>query len=361
MTALQKRKVDRNQVYKEVSRLIKESKNGEVEISSSDLSDRFGVQAPTMDYHLNKLVVEGRLSISPKRGRYNRKIYRIPSKTKSNDQSDEVIEEKQTQVHIPFSSPESKSKYEEFLKSHAQHKQESEEQKEASEEQKQSNEVQEASRQYTAEKTESVSSPDWDEYKRTSSIKEEDNEENVEEYLVEESSKSYLTMPAQSGKSNLYMDKELTLDEEVQRFLEETNRVHNAEALLKHEDREILSVMNETINQTTVYLKDLSEQLSTVANKQLIQHLIDDRNRMQAKMERLEKDAEEARSQVNQTKEKYEVSPDRVRFMQQMIISTVDDYVNQTNQSLALGRKDFRNKVSKEVRDLVKYVLHLEE
>ena len=119
--------------------------------------------------------------------------------------------------------------------------------------------------------------------------------------------------------------------------------------------------MNETINQTTVYLKDLSEQLSTLQNKQLIQALIDERNRTQKQMERLEKEVEDARKVADQTIEKYEVDPNRVRFMHQLIISTVDTFINQPNHAMALGRNDFRNKVSKEVSDLVKYVLHLEE
>ncbi|MGV7000274.1 hypothetical protein ACWA2C_16435 [Priestia megaterium] len=130
---------------------------------------------------------------------------------------------------------------------------------------------------------------------------------------------------------------------------------------MKHEDREILSVMNETIQQTTVYLKDLSEQLSTIQNKQLIQHLIDDRNRTQEQMKRLEKEVEEAHALANQTKEKYEIEPDRVRFMHQMIVATVDNFVNQQNHSMALNRLNFRNQISKEVSDLVKYVLRLEE
>lgn len=353
MTALQKRKIDRSQVLKEVSRLIQESNNGEIEISSSDLSDRFGVQAPTMDYHLNKLVEDGSLSISPKRGRYNRKIYRLPSGTKT----ETVQEEHQTQVHIPFSSPESEEKYNDFINRYAQRKQTKKSDKEENHTQGELLEpetTKEDAKPAPNKKAVSSASLEWKEEKITP---DQSGPEDIEQDY-ERTKNKY--QPVQTGKLRAYMDQELTLDEEVQRFLEETNRVHDAEALLKHEDREILSVMNETINQTTVYLKDLSEQLSTVANKQLIQHLIDDRNRMQAKMERLEKDAEEARKQVNQTKEQYEIEPERIRFMQQLIISTVDDYVNQTNQSLALGRREFRNKVSKEVKDLVSYVLRLE-
>lgn len=118
--------------------------------------------------------------------------------------------------------------------------------------------------------------------------------------------------------------------------------------------------MNETIQQNIVYLKDLSEQLTTVENKQLIQHLIDDRNRMNKEVEKLQRELEETRKQSQQNLEKYEIDPNRVRFMQQMIFDTLDNYVNQPNHALALGRTNFRNKISKEINDLVKYTLHLE-
>lgn len=303
MNALPYRKVNRHHIYEEIKNMIQSNPEKEAEVSSSELADRFNVQAPTMDYHLNKLIDEGLLTLSPKRGRYNRKIYRLPS-TPAQEK-----EEPKTEIV----TPESAEKFKQFLEKHI----------------------------------------------KKTAPKEvfEQKEENVQETFdldteIKDSPK----------KEELVLEvKELSLDQRITRFLEEANQVHDAHMLLKHEDKEVLSVMNETIQQTTVYLKDLSEQLSTIQNKQLIQHLIDDRNRMQQQMERLEQDVQEARSQVDQTIEKYEIEPNRVRFMHQLIISTVDDYVNLPNHALALGRAEFRTKASKEVSDLVKYVLHLEE
>lgn len=307
MMAAPYRKVDRNHIYKEIAKMIHSSKEHEVEVSSSELADKFGVQAPTMDYHLNKLVEEGLLAISPKRGRYNRKIYRLPAEIKP--------EKEKPKTEIV--TPESAEKFKKFLAEHVR--------------KGKKNEVQEE----LDLGDEPVPTPEP--VQETPVVKE----------VVEEKEPEPI--------------KELSLDERVQKFLAEANQVHDAHMLLKHEDKEILSVMNETIHQTTVYLKDLSDQLSTVQNKALIQHLIDDRNRMQQQMERLEQEVQEARTQADQTIEKYEVDPTRVRFMHQMIISTVDDYINRPNHSLALARTEFRDKVSKEVSDLVKYVLHLEE
>ncbi len=325
MSAVPHRKVNRDQVLEEVKKLIKSSPNGEVEISSSELADKFNVQAPTMDYHLKKLVQEGLLKLLPKRGRYNRKIYRLP--TANSD----------IEIHQPHLSAESAEKFKNFLEEHLRKT------KEASANVKQEEEKEE-------------------EIKEETEVKEEIKEEIKEELPQDVEKEDTVTASKSDSKEKTLPEvKPLTLDEQIQSFLNSAEQVHDAEELLQHEDREILSVMNETINQTVVYLKDLSEQLSTVQNKQLIQHLIDDRNRMQKQMEYLEKEVEEARKQAEQTVEKNEIDPSRIRFMQQIIISTLDTYLNQTNPGLALGRKDFRNKISKEISDLVRYALHLEE
>ncbi len=318
MAALPHRKINRKQVLNEVKKMIDSSPNGEVEISSSELADKFNVQPPTMDYHLNKLIEDGLLSISPKRGRYNRKIYKLPSK-KTN-----------TEIHQPHLNDESAEKFKKFLEEHVKKT------KMAAKEE--------------AKKDQTTNTP-----LEEPEIKEEPVQEKVHEEApdpIPETTPKEISLPEV---------KPLTLDEQIQDFLNSADQVHDAEELLKHEDREILSVMNESIHQTVVYLKDLSEQLSTVQNKQLIQHLIDDRNCMQKQIEHLEKELEEARNQVDQTVEKYEIEPSRIRFMQQIIISTLDTYLNQTNQGLALGRKDFRSKISKEISDLVRYTLHLDD
>jgi DNA-binding transcriptional ArsR family regulator len=321
MMVVSYRKIDRNQVYREIVKMIEQSPNGEVEISSSELADKFGVQATTMDYHLNRLVEEGYITISPRRGRYRRKVYRLPENVK------EKPEKPKVELHAPF-TPESAEKFKKFLEEHVKKskikKQEPEKQEE---------DVQE--KLELDEKPKEVPS--------------------IQETAVNAGLSQVKTKPAP------IQTKELTLDERIERFLQQANQVHDAHELLKHEDKEILSVMNETIHQTIVYLKDLSEQLSTVQNKELILHLIEDRNRMQQKIERLEKELDETRAQVDQTIKQYKIDPNRVRFMHQLIIDTVDDYVNRPNHALALGRAEFREKISKEVSDLVKYVLHLEE
>lgn len=321
MSALPFKKVDRNQIYREIAQLIEASPDKEAEISSSELADRFGVESPTMDYHLKKLVTDGYLAVSPKRGRYNRKIYRLPADAKTPKSE----EPSKTKVHKPFENPESASKFQQFLEEHKQ---------------------------------KSAAKPVQDQPKEE---KKKEEQLPVQERKPMPQPESVVQAPAKPKPAEPVQIKELTLDEKIQRFLNDANKVHDANVLLSHEDKEILSVMNETIQQNIVYLKDLSEQLSTLQNKELIQGLLDDRNRMQDQLKRAEEEAKQARAQADQTIEKYEVDPQRVRFMHQLIIDTVDQYVKLPNHAMALGRQDFRKKVSKEVSDLVKYVLHLEE
>ncbi|MDR5047852.1 ArsR family transcriptional regulator [Bacillus thuringiensis] len=354
-------KVNRDDVYREVAKEIELSPNGEAEISSSNLADKFGVQGPTMDYHLNVLVKNGALILLDKRGKYNKKIFKLPSDTN-------VIESKndtKADVHIPFQSEESKEKFNNFIEQYKKKsKSKNNEAAESKEEQKDA--VQENK---TIEQQEdeliadnpgkyltSVFTPvQTEEVEEPNKVKEPEEVKEIEVSEVKEST------PAHTVDAANFEIKELTLDQKIEKFLDKTNQIHNAEELLSHQDKEILSVMNETIQQNMVYLKDLSEQLTTVNNKQLIQHLIDDRNRLNSEVEKLQKELEEARKQSQQTVEKYEIDPNRVRFMQQMIFDTLDNYVNQQNHALALGRIPFRNKISKEVNDLVKYTLRLEK
>lgn len=317
MGAALHRKVDRSQVYHEVARMISESPDKEVEISTSDLADQFGVQPPTMEYHLSKLVEEGKLIVSPKRGRYNRKIYRLPHDQKDSKDSTEIL------------TPETTEKFKNFLQDYL-------------DKVKKEKELEEKAK----DKQEQIDVEQHDETEDTEEVLEEKTEQ------IEEKEEIQQEMPYKE---------ELTLDEQIENFLNKANKVPNAEMLLSRDDREILSVMNETIRQNLVYLQDLSEQLSTIQNKQLIIGLIEERNKNLDTIKHLEDELENAKKIISKTKEKYEIDPNRVRFMQQVIVSTIDDYLNLPNHAIALKRKSFRDKVMKEISDLVKYVLGIEK
>lgn len=388
MVAVPKNIVDREKLFNEIKQQIEGSPNGEVEITATDFANKYGVQSPTMDYHLKKLVDEGYLAVSPKRGKFNRKIYRLPTTNTSTNKP-------KTEVHKPFENQQSNAKFQEFIQKHK------EKQQKAVKKPKDEVSVAEAATPYTKdepkvilEKTKFTLNKDQKgDYKLVDEFQDIDDKQNnniVDEAhraatytnsanndvdLSDDQSKKEWLMnhfaPKESQQNNdkydvdvtvlLNNEKELTLDERIQQFLEDANKVHDANVLLHHEDREILSVINETIQQQQIYLKDLSEQLSTLQNKELIQSLIDDRNRLMKENERLRDEADTARAQASDTKDKYHIEENRVRFMHQLIIDTVDQFVKLPNHAIALGRHDFRNKISKEVRDLVKYVLGLEK
>ncbi|MGV7000273.1 hypothetical protein ACWA2C_16430 [Priestia megaterium] len=113
------RKVNRQDIYEEIVTLIAKN-NGEAEIANSELAKKFDIQGPSLDYHLKHLVEEGKLILSPKRGRYNRKIYRLPSGI--DESPNEVTLNKpsssKTEVHTPFLNQESLDKFDDFINEH---------------------------------------------------------------------------------------------------------------------------------------------------------------------------------------------------------------------------------------------------
>lgn len=276
----------RYEIYKKVVEIIKNSGDEEVEINASKLADMFNIQSPTMDYHLKKLVEEGYLATTPRRGRYNRKYYRLPTKIMKPQDEESILDD----------------------------------------------------------------------------LKKDKKKDKVQEQS-KQSKPHQKKQPEAQQESKVDPDEPLKLDDKIQSFLEKANSIEESTALLKKEDREILSVINETIQQNLVYLNDLSEQLSTVENKELIQHLIDERNKQQKEIENLREENKQLRASLqsqSRKQSKSSIDPNRIRFMQQRLVHTLDSYVELPNHALALQRKEFRSNMMKEIRDLVHYVLKLE-
>jgi DNA-binding transcriptional ArsR family regulator len=318
MTPQPQTKVNRNQVYELVSEQINKSKNKEAELSSAKLAEQFGVPSQTMDYHLNKLVEEGLLEVLDRRGRYNRRIYVLGKNAQ---------EKPKTEVYQPNDMDAFKKRIKAALS-------------------------QQKVTQGIMDPALLVPQPE---------LPKESPKKVEEEPKAEEPKTQYTEAIPDFPKQEELEVKDLTLDEQIERFIHASKNVASAEQLLNQEDKEILSVVNETIQQNIIYLKDLTEQLSTVQNKQLIQHLIDERNGTQKLIEKLQEENRILSQQSNENKGKYDIDPQRVRFMQQHIISTLDTYLELPNHSLALGRHEFRKNMTKEVSDLIKYVLNMEK
>lgn len=347
------KKMSRDVLYEELLKQIEESPTGEVEVSTSELGARFDVSGPTMDYHLNILVEEGLLELLDKRGKHRRKIYRLPAHI--DIQNREPAQKKEEiKIQQPYLGGANQKAFQDFIKKHME-KQAQQKNEEQSEEETQEKEVQEEtpiSQEIEQEQEEIVREIPQE-------IKvEQETQENKQPEITHEVP---VIKETPALEDDFIQVKPLTLDDKIEHFLNKASQIHDPNALLSHEDRSILAVVNQTLQQNMMYLKDMSDQLSTIENKQLIQSLIEDRNRLLQENERLQKEADESRKQANQTIEMYEVDPHRVRFMHNLITDTVDSYLNQTNNSLALGRVDFRNKILKEVTDLVRYVLKLDK
>jgi hypothetical protein len=329
------KKVMKEDVFEYIKDLVRKNGTNEIQLSASQISKHFNISIPTAHYHITNLVNDGLLIQLPKRGKHNTKYYKVK----------EASDSKSSVKLFNLNEIEKfKKELEKTLKQTT---------KDLS--------------SHVADK--SVSKTDTDHQEDTDQKqKEEKKEQHLSISETEESkepvSVSYEEIPdfpkLHSVTEPLLEEKPLTLDERIERFLKESENVASAEQLLTREDREVLAVMNETIQQNIVYLKDLSEQLSTIQNKKLIQELIDERNRLLEQIKRLNEQNELLQQQLKDTQEKHQLDPQRLRIMQQNIIHFVDTWLDQPNHALALGRRQFRETLVKHINDVFRYVLGLE-
>lgn len=334
MTAPAK-KVMKEDVYEYIKSLVKQSKVNEIQLSASQISKHFNISIPTAHYHITNLVNDGLLIPLSKRGKHNTKYYQVKEVSDSKSSSVKLfnlneIEEfkKELEKTLKQTTKDLSSHITDKTDMTPSDHQEEKNQKEKEE-----------------KKEQPLSTPEAEESKEPVSV-------------THEEIPDFPKLP--SVTEPLLEEKPLTLDERIERFLKESENVASAEQLLTREDREVLAVMNETIQQNIVYLKDLSQQLSTIQNKKLIQELIDERNRLLEQIDRLNEQNELLQKQLKDTQEKHQLDPQRLRIMQQNIIHFVDTWLDQPNHALALGRRQFRETLVKHINDIFRYVLGLE-
>ncbi|CDQ41927.1 winged helix-turn-helix domain-containing protein [Virgibacillus salexigens] len=321
-------RVDRSQVYDEVYKILESAPGNEKEISASELADIFDVQAATMDYHLKKLVENGELLLSDKRGRYNRKIYKLPTDSSKNKSDDSTN----------FSSK--MDQYKSMLQNKLKNKSFT------------SNLDKEKKEDKTTVEDESNDIENQVDYGTNKVVPIREEDEKQEESLDE----NYIDYYDNSN----YND-DVSLDAKIENFLYQSRNVPTAEKLLNQQDREVLSVMNESIQQHIIYLKDLSEQLSTVQNKELIQQLIDERNDYLKEKDQMQNEIDILRNQLEHQKGNFDLDPKRIRLIQQNLFNVLDTYLDQPNHTLALGRKEFRKAMTTQINDAFRYILNLEK
>lgn len=263
MTVIQN--INRDDIYQDVVELITHSPENESEISLVDLATKYGISSPTIDYHIKKLVEEGKIIQTENRGRYNRKKYKLPE----SDLQDLHRGLRGRQSFIDF----------------------------------------------------------------------------VEETPETEEQSPELDMT------------QLPLNDHIQQYLAKVNSTISSDEILVKEDKEILSVTVETLQQTMFFIKDVLDQLSTTKTKDLVLRLIEDRDQSLEKIESLERQVHDLKEELNNKKPESALDPQRVRFMQQMLLSTIDNFVNQNNVSITLKRQEFKEQSFKELKDLVDYAL----
>ena len=115
-----------------------------------------------------------------------------------------------------------------------------------------------------------------------------------------------------------------------------------------------------------IYLKDLTEQLSTIQDKTLIQGLIEERNHNVDRIRALEEEVKGYVQTISQMQkqtiqQKPSIDPQRIRLMHQVIINTVDTFVELPNHAMALKRGEFRKQITEEISNLVKYALSIDK
>jgi|SRR5579875_21162 len=354
----QAKRVDREDILKYIKELIEKSPDKEVELSVTDVAKDFGVTQPTMIYHINHLVKSGELIQTNKTGRYNRKVYKLPTNTVV---SNVVLSEELREKLISIKN-------------------------QALQNQKAAQHInKDGVKPETEKKKEIVIETPVNKYNiidndlKDRDIEEQKNEpleQNKEEkinHLIEDNSNEVVTSSVEKAINSEVKaiqkemeQREKTLDEKIDDFLMRYKAIPDPQDILKLEDKQILAVMNETIHQNMQYLRNLEDQLSTVENKQMILQLVDERAKL---LDDLKEQSQKIKNLMDdiqllkaEKKEKEQaIEPGRVRFMQQRILATLDDFVELPNHAMALRKHEFRKNMTKEINDLVRYVLGLEK
>ncbi|QHW35775.1 helix-turn-helix transcriptional regulator (plasmid) [Paenibacillus rhizovicinus] len=329
------RKVDRQELFDHIANLIKNSPNQQSEISSTDLAHEFQVEPPTMDHHLKALVKDGLIRATERRGRYNRKIY--------------VLTDESSGPSIPVSVPKEEG----------------------------SSEIGSAGRKWLEQRRAGTGSSVTDISSRFKTDDESATTEQDASPLTPQPAPALREEEARQPELPIDLDPvaapapsvgipEFSLDQKIQDFLARSNSIPSAEVVLQKTDRDILAVVNETIQQNMIYLKDLMDQLSTVTDKNLILGLVEERNQLMGKITKLEEEVKGhvamiTNMQKQNKQEQDKIDQNRVKMMYQVMVNTIDRFVDQPNQSMALSRNEFRKQVTTELSNLVKYVLGAEK
>ncbi len=346
---------------------IEASPTKKLEVVLTNYGRKFGIADQTVKYHLEKFIKNNDLIYVGKSNNYGRKIVTLPKYSMKPKEDIEIgLGEKMA--------------FEEFIKKSMEQleqatnssepiifdeKEETQEETQEKIQEKIQNqiEVQDKPQEIVDIKRESQDNVEHQESKDEKvsnyiiegpiEVEFEDEEPTViEEDKPEIESESSYVKPM--SKEEMY--KALSLDEKIEEFISRSNNMYDANVLLKQSDKEILSVMHETIQRNILYLKDLSDELGTVKNRELIKSLIDEREALLSENKELQKTLNILREKEDVANSQ-KINPQRVRELQQKLVSNTSIYLNSSSESIALNRKTFIKEFIENVSELVDYTL----
>lgn len=334
--------VDKKDIVLHIMEAIKKDPNHEFEVSSTDLAREYGVKGPTIDYHISRLIKEGVFEVSPKEGRYKRKIFIEPKGGYPKRVLNQLgIKQEKKKIEKPLIND--MDKFREIVTSKIKDIP--------------------VDNEPIATSTDTVNASTISSDNAYIVEPKPNREENVqvapkdaETPKVKEKS-----IKVEEETVSRFIPPELTLSDQINLFIEKSKSIESADMLISKPDKEILSVMTESIQQNLVYMKDLSNQLELMENLSILHQLIDERNKMIKEMEQIRTEHTELLKKMSADSKEVTIDPVRVRSMHQIIINTLDNYVELPNHALALQRKEFREQMTKEIADLANYIVGVDK
>lgn len=137
-------------------------------------------------------------------------------------------------------------------------------------------------------------------------------------------------------------------------FVQRIQAAPTADVMLQKSDAEILAVMVESINQQSIFLRDLADQLSYAKDKKMVQFFIEERNRLLLENEQLKQAYQE---EVEKQRQAKKIDGQKIRLYQQNVMHMINSYTSSTPQELVLRKHEFNQKLTETIQDLIKYVL----
>ncbi|WDI05232.1 hypothetical protein PUW25_25830 (plasmid) [Paenibacillus urinalis] len=337
MSAAPQKKVDRDTLLEHLKTMADDV--GDIHVSPTVLGQEFEVSTASITHHLRVLSDEGKIVDTGRTGPHKKKIYRLSSSLMReskvpqskliyptiNDESFmQKIKDSVKHLNIPKSiiSSESQIKTNEHIDENTinQENYKNIEQDAPGEE-------------------EIISKNDFSISEISSNNKAEDSSDNHDE---------------DDSFNRSIIEREKSLDDQIREF-QAKSRSSSAQIMLEKDDREILSVAVESLNQIQMFFKDLTDQLSTIEEKKFIQALIEERNQNLQQIAELQNQISTMNDTINEMSSKKNKNGDieqKAKNIYQSLLFIVDNFVDQPAHTMFLQKTEFRKDIGERVKEL---------